>query len=392
MNPGLATRCIHTGGNSDPQGSPHTPLYTTTTFKFPSTAALLEVVEGRKAGALYTRYGLNPTITALEEKLAALEGAEAALAFCSGMAAESALFLTHGRRGVVCLGDAYGGTLELLASQLPLLGIPTHLLLGDELDRLPEILKNGAGLVFFETPTNPALELFDIAAISATAHAHGALVAVDNTFASPVNQNPLALGADFVVHSATKYLGGHSDLTAGALMGSQALLGPVWNWRKNLGQTPAPEIAALLSRSLATLPVRVARQNASAMRIAQAMQAHPGIARVLYPGLPDFPGHELAKRQMHGYGGMLTIEVRGGGVCGNNSATRVADRLRLFALAPSLGGVESLITQPCTTTHHGLSPEERARRGISDAMLRLSVGLEDAEDLIGDLDQALAAP
>ena len=382
----LATRCVHAGEIDDAHGSPHTPIYTTTTFKFPSTAAILDVVEGRRAGALYTRYGLNPTIQALEAKLAAIEGAEAALAFCSGMAAESALFLAHGRKGIVCLGDAYGGTLELIGSQLPELGIPTHLLLGGEIGRLPELLKQGVGLVFFETPTNPGLELFDIAAISDLAHSHGALVAVDNTFASPVNQNPLALGADFVVHSATKYLGGHSDLTAGALMGKKDLVMALWNWRTNLGQTIAPEIAALLARSLRTLAVRVERQNATATKIALAMRAHTQVARVLYPGLPDFPGHELARRQMHGFGGMLTIEIKGGG----ERATEVADALQLFALAPSLGGVESLVTQPCTTTHHGLTPEERARRGISDAMLRLSVGLEDAEDLIADLDQALA--
>ncbi|MDO9224868.1 MAG: aminotransferase class I/II-fold pyridoxal phosphate-dependent enzyme [Pseudomonadota bacterium] len=386
----LATRCVHAGELDDPHGSPHTPIYTTTTFKFPSTAAVLDVVEGRKAGALYTRYGMNPTIQALEEKLAALEDAEAAWAFCSGMAAESALFLTYGRTGIVCLGDAYGGTLELLSTQLPTLGIPGYFLLGDELDALPSLLKRGAGLVFFETPTNPTLEQFDIAAISEIAHAHGAFVAVDNTFASPVNQNPLALGADFVVHSATKYLGGHSDLTAGALMGAKNALVPVWSWRKNLGQTIAPEIAAQLARSLRSLPVRVERQNATAMKLAQAMQSHPGVARVLYPGLPDFPGFDLAKRQMRGFGGMLTIEIKGGGECGKNSATRVADKLKLFALAPSLGGVESLVTQPCTTTHHGLTPEERARRGISDAMLRLSVGLEDADDLIADLERALA--
>ena len=387
MKPDLSTRCVHAGEPDDPHGSPHAPLYTTTTFKFPSTAALLDVVEGRRPGALYTRYGLNPTIQALEEKLAAIEGAEAALAFASGMAAESALFLAHGRKGIVCLGDAYGGTLELLASQLPELGIPTHLLLGEEIGRLADLLQQGAGLVFFETPTNPALELFDIAAVAELAHAHGALVAVDNTFASPVNQNPLALGADLVVHSATKYLGGHSDLSAGALMGRREWVMPVWNWRKNLGQTIAPEIAAQLARSLRTLTVRVARQNESAMKIAEAMRAHPGIERVLYPGLPDFPGHALARRQMRGFGGMLTLEIRGGGA----AATRVADALRLFALAPSLGGVESLVTQPCTTTHHGLAPEERARRGISDAMLRLSVGLEDADDLIADLEQALTA-
>ena len=384
--PALATRAIHGSTLRDAHGSPHLPVYNTTTFAFASTADLLDVVDGRKPGSLYTRYGLNPSLFALEETLASLESAELAWAFCSGMAAETALFLAHGREGIVCIGDAYGGTLELLSSQLPLLGIPTHLILGGELDRLDALLAGGAKLVFFETPTNPALELFDIRAIAELAHAHGARVAVDNTFASPVNQRPLELGADFVIHSATKYLGGHSDLTAGALMGSKELLLPVWNWRKNLGSTIAAETAALLSRSLRTLVVRVRQQNATAQAVAEAMARHPRIARVYYPGLPDFPGHTLAKAQMHGFGGMLSIDVVGTGA----DATRVADRLQLFALAPSLGGAESLVTQPCTTTHHGLTPEERARRGIADSMLRLSIGLEDPADLIADLEQALA--
>jgi cystathionine gamma-synthase len=383
---GLATRCVHAGELVDAHGSPHTPVYTTTTFRFASTAQLVDVVAGRQPGSLYTRYGLNPTIQSLEGKLAALENAELAWAFCSGMAAETALFLAHGRKGIVCLGDAYGGTLELLASQLPLLGIPTYLLLGTELERLEGILQRGVGLVFLETPTNPNLEIFDIGAISALAHRCGALVAVDNTFASPVNQQPLALGADFAVHSCTKYLGGHSDVTAGAIMGRRDLLMPIWNWRKNLGSMIAPEVAAQLARSIRTLPVRVRQQNANAQIVAETMQVHPRISRVLHPGLPDFAGHVLAKAQMSGFGGMLTIEVAGRG----EDATRVADRLKLFALAPSLGGVESLVTQPCTTTHHGLSAEERARRGISDSMLRLSVGLEDVDDLIADLNQALA--
>lgn len=383
---GLSTRTIHGHSFKDAHGSPHLPVYDTTTFAFNSTADLLDVVEGRKSGSLYTRYGLNPSIFAIEEVLARIEGAEMAWSFCSGMAAETALFLTHGREGIVCIGDAYGGTLELLASQLPLLGITTHLILGREVDQLVALLAAGAKLVFFETPTNPTLELLDIRAIAAKAHAYGARVAVDNTFASPVNQRPLELGADFVVHSATKYLGGHSDLTAGALMGSQELLLPVWNWRKNLGSMIAPGTASLLARSLRTLVVRVRQQNESAQRIAEAMRGHPKVSRVYYPGLADFPGHTLAKEQMYGFGGMLTIEVAGSG----EEATRVADRLQIFALAPSLGGAESLVTQPCTTTHHGLTSEERERRGISDAMLRLSVGLEDADDLIADLEQALA--
>lgn len=381
----LDTRCVHAGELKDPQGSPHTPIYNSTTFAFDNTADLLDVVEGRREGNLYTRYGLNPTIRSLETKLATLESAEAALAFSSGMAAEAALFLAHGREGIICIGDAYGGTLELIADQLPLLGIPTHFLLGDKLDQLESILAGGARMVFFETPSNPTLEIFDITAIAEQAHRCDALLVVDNTFASPVNQQPLALGADLVVHSATKYLGGHSDITAGALMGSKVLLDPIWAWRKNLGQMPAPETAALLARSLRTLGVRVRQQNAGAMAVAQAMEANPRVKRVLYPGLDSFPGHALASRQMSGFGGMLTIEVEGDGT----AATAVADRLKLFAIAPSLGGVESLMTQPVTTTHHGLTPEERARRGISDAMLRLSVGLEDVQDLIADLEQAL---
>lgn len=384
-SPGLATRSIHGHSLKDAHGSPHIPIYDTTTFTFETTADILDVVEGRKAGSLYTRYGLNPSIFALEETLAGLEDAEAAWVFSSGMAAETALFLTHGRSGIVCVGDAYGGTMELIADQLPQLGIPTHLILGSELDQLESLLADGARMVFLETPTNPTLEVFDIADIAHRAHAYGAIVAVDNTFASPVNQQPLALGADVVVHSATKYLGGHSDVTAGVLMGSKELLAPVWAWRKNLGSMPAPTTASLLARSLRTLTVRLKQQNASAQRIAEAMDSHPSVERVFYPGLPDFPGHALAQKQMHGFGGMLSLEVKGG----RDAATRTADRLQLFGLAASLGGAESLVTQPCTTTHYGLPPEERTRRGISDALLRLSVGLEDTEDLIADLEQAL---
>lgn len=383
---GLSTRSIHGHSHKDAHGSALLPMYGTTTFTFDSTSELLDVIDGRKPGSLYTRYGMNPTIYAVEETLADLESAEAAWSFCSGMAAVTALFLTHGREGIICIGDAYGGTLELLSSQLPLLGIETHLILESELDQLDDLLATGAKLVFFETPTNPTLNMFDIREISAKAHAHGALVAVDNTFASPVNQRPLELGADIVMHSATKYLGGHSDLTAGALMGPKELLEPIWNWRKNLGSMISPVTASLLDRSLRTLVIRVRQHNESALRVAEAMARHSNVARVFHPGLTAFPGHELAKAQMHGFGGMLSIEVKGGG----ENATRVADRLRLFALAPSLGGAESLVTQPCTTTHHGLPPEERARRGISDAMLRLSVGLEDVEDLIADLEQALS--
>lgn len=381
----LSTLCVHAGEIDDAHGSPHTPLYNTTTFSFKSTADILDVVEGRKAGSLYTRYGLNPSILSLETKLAALEGAEAAWAFCSGMAAEAALFLTHGRKGVVCIGEAYGGTMELISSQLPMLGIPTFMVLGSELQRLPKIMKEGPSLIFMETPSNPTLEVFDIQVIARIAHDNGAYLCVDNTFASPVNQQPLSFGADFVIHSATKYLGGHSDITAGALMGSKELLDPVWNWRKNLGQMPSPEVASLLSRSLRTLPIRVQRQNETSLAVAKAMREHPNVKAVYHPGLSDFRWHHIAKKQMTGFGGMLTIEVKGG----FKDACRVSDALKIFKIAPSLGGAESLTTMPVTTTHHGLTPEDRARRGISDTMIRLSVGLEAADDLIKDISQAL---
>lgn len=383
---GPATRAIHGQQQRDAFGSPHMPIYDTTTFAYPDTAALLEVTEGHRRGPLYSRYGLNPTLFALEETLATLEEAEAAWAFASGMAAISALFLSHGRRGIACLGEVYGGTLSLIEQQLPELGIETHVMPeGHDPDALERLLSSGTGLVYLETPTNPTLQLIDIAAVAKQAHRHGALVAVDATFATPVNQQSLALGADIVVHSATKYLGGHSDLTAGAVMGPARLLEPMWRWRQNLGSTLSPQMASLLSRSLRTLALRIQRHNASAQAIAETLLDHPLIDRVLYPGLPSHPGHSLARRQMKGFGGMLTLEIGGG----RDVATAVADRLALFALAPSLGGVESLVTQPCTTSHADLSAEERTRRGITDGMLRLSVGLEDAEDLLADLHQAL---
>ena len=253
-------------------------------------------------------------------------------------------------------------------------------------NKLEEVLRQGIGLVFFETPTNPTLEVLDIRRICEAAHRAGARVAVDSTFASPVNQQPLALGADFVVHSATKYLGGHSDITAGALMGSKELLAPIWGWRKNLGSMIAPEVASLLMRSLRTLEIRVERQSANAMAVAGAMAGHPRVARVFYPGLAEFPGYVLAKAQMRGFGAMMTVELKGNYA----DAVSVVDHLSLFAIAPSLGGVESLATMPVTTTHHGLASEERARRGITESMIPLSIGLEDAQDLIADLEQALA--
>ncbi len=384
-NQGLSTRCVHTGEINDQFGAPHTPLYNTSTFVFPDTQSLVDVVQGNRPGSLYTRYGMHPNIKTLEAKLAALENAEAALSFGSGMAAEAATFLALGRKGVVCIGDVYGGTFELLDSQLRSLGVPIHFLLGSELDKLEGVLKEDIGLVYFETPTNPTLEIFDIEKISSLAHEYGSLVCIDNTFATPINQNPIALGANIVVHSATKYLGGHSDITAGAVMGRQELINEIIPWRKNLGQVPAPEVASLLCRSIRSLVIRIERQNATAHEVAEALDGLAGIKRVLYPGLTSLEGHEIARKQMNGFGGMLTIEID----ADYETTTRVADQLKLIRIGPSLGGAESLCTQPVTTTHSGLTEEERHRRGITPSMIRFSFGFEDPADLIADIKQAL---
>ncbi|MHB0981056.1 MAG: trans-sulfuration enzyme family protein [Thermoleophilia bacterium] len=383
---GLSTRCVHAGEELDAQGGIHAPLYNHSTFGFHSTADLLDVVEGRKEGNLYTRYGLNPTIRSLERKLADLENGEAAFAFSSGMAAEAATFLAHAQSGdhIVCIGDVYGGTYELLGVNLPGLGIKTTFLLANEAANLASVLTDRTKMVFFETPTNPTLDVIDIAAVARAAKAQGALTVVDNTFATPVNQSPLDLGADLVVHSATKYLGGHSDLTGGAVIGPKELLEPIWLWRKNLGQMIAPEVAFLLSRSIRTLVVRVRAQNAAALQVAEFLAAHPRVVRVNYPGLGG--GSEVARKQMRGFGGMLSFVFDGGA----EETAAVVDRLRIFSIAASLGGVESLATQPITTTHHGMSAEERGRRGIVDGLVRLSCGLEDAADLVDDLARALS--
>ena len=385
--PGLSTRCVHAGEGLDAQGAIHTALYNHSTFGFSSTAELLDVVEGRTEGNLYTRYGLNPTVRSLEKKLADLENGEAALAFASGMAAEAATFFAHAKAGdrIVCIGDVYGGTYELLSANLPEVGIETTFLLADEVGELPSALTDRTRIVFFETPTNPTLDVIDVAAVAEAARAAGALTVVDNTFATPVNQNPLDLGADLVIHSATKYLGGHSDLTGGTVIGSAELLAPIWVWRKNLGQMIAPEVAFLLARSIRSLVVRVRAQNATARAVAGFLAGHPRVRRVNHPGLEGHPGAETARRQMRGFGGMLSFVYDGDA----SETAVVVDGLRVFSIAASLGGVESLVTQPITTTHHGMTPEERSRRGIVDGMVRVSCGLEDAEDLMADLEQAL---
>ncbi len=385
-NGSFSTRCIHAAEINDQYGSPHAPLYDTTTFSFASTEKMLDVIEGREPGFLYTRYGSNPSIAAVEVKLASIERAEGAIAFSSGMAAISSTLLAHGQRGIICLGEVYGGTWEFMSLQLKALGLKVAFVAAEDWEGLGNHLSQGLELVYFETPSNPLLQIIDIERVCKLAHQHNAIVAIDSTFATPVNQQALAIGADIVIHSATKYLGGHSDLTGGMVAASQVMLEPLKIWRKNLGQCMAPETAHLLARSLATLEVRVKQQNTSALRIAKTLQQHPAIEQVYYPGLESFAGHDIAKRQMSGFGGMLSIAVRGGA----SAAVKLVDALELFAIAPSLGGVESLVSQPSLTSHRDLSVSLRAEKGIGDNLIRLSIGLEDPEDIENDLLQALA--
>jgi cystathionine beta-lyase/cystathionine gamma-synthase len=383
----LGTRCVHAGRAEDAYGAPRTPIYNTTTFAFSSTEALTAAAETADTEPVYTRYGGNPSLLAVERQIADLENGEQGLLFSAGMAAISAVCLAHGNRGVVCIGNAYGGTLGLIANRLAELGWRGTTLDCQAWEALDAELAAGCGLVILETPTNPDLTVQDIQAIAERVHRGGGLLAIDNTFATPVNQTPLRLGADLVMHSATKFLGGHSDLTAGAVVANGDLLGPVLDWRATLGQAPAPETAALLGRSLQTLAVRMERHNANAQRVAEAMAGDSRVRGVAYPGLPGTDNHRVAVRQMAGFGGMVTLALDADG----RSTTAVADQLRLFLNAPSLGGVESLVTQPGRTSHADLTAAEREARGIGDNLLRLSVGIEDAEDLITDLKDALSA-
>ena len=383
---GTSTRIIHNRRSHKDCNSPFTPIYNTTNFIFDDTQELLDVIDGKKEGYLYTRWGANPTILELEQGLATIEQAERALAFTAGMAAISSTIFAHGTNGDVCLGDLYGGTQAFLNNHLALLGVKVTYLRYEQIDELSTHLIPGT-VLYCETPANPTLRLLDLKALANIAHPHPALLVADNTFATPINQQPLTLGADIVIHSASKYLGGHSDLTAGAVMASQALIEPIAAWRKNLGQMIAPDTAALLSRSLRTLPLRMKEHNNNALALAQAMQQHPKISGVLYPGLPSNPDYKLACSQMNGFGGMVTIEIKGG----RQAAETVANNLKIFLLATSLGGVESLVSQPVATSHHAISAEERTKQGITDGMLRLSVGVEDVADLIADIEQALAS-
>jgi len=375
---GFQTRAIHAGQEPDTAtGAVVVPIYQTSTYK-------QDGVGGLRGGYEYSR-SANPTRTALEQCLAALESGSHGLAFASGLAAETALIVALCGPGdhVLIPNDAYGGTYRLFARVLERWGLSyTPVWLGD-IDQVRAAIRPRTRLIWCETPTNPLLGIADIAALAGLAHEHEALLAVDNTFATPYLQQPLALGADVVVHSTTKYIGGHSDVVGGALVVADAALAEALTFQQNaLGGVPGPFDSWLVLRGAKTLGVRMDRHCENAERIVEVLVGHPSVDRVLYPGLPDSPGYEVAGKQMSGYGGMVSFTVRGG----EEQALRVCERTELFILGESLGGVESLIEHPGRMTHASAagSPLE-----VPADLVRLSVGIETADDLVADLRQAL---
>ncbi|GIX50681.1 MAG: methionine gamma-lyase [Limisphaera sp.] len=373
---GFSTRCVHAGTYLDPvTGGACTPIFRSTAHRFPHPT-------GRN---IYPRYFNTPNQQVVARKVAALEGAEEGLVFASGMAAITTLLAAYLRSGdhAVFQADLYGGTWELVSQQLPRWGISFSLARTEA--EIRNACRPETRLIYVESPSNPLLRCLDLAAVAAFARSRGIPTAIDNTFATPFNQNPIALGLDLVVHSATKYLNGHSDVNAGVVVGRRTAIEQLRQVATLHGGMLDAEVCARLERGLKTLALRMERHNENALRLARFLQTHPAVAQVHYPGLPEHPDHAVARRQMRGFGGMLSFELRR-----PEAVDRLLDRLRLILPALSLGGVESLICVPARTSHRRLSPEERHQLGITDTLVRLSVGIEDAEDLMADLDQALA--
>lgn len=388
--PGFATRAIHAGYEGDASGALTPPVHLTSTFVFDDVAQGAARFAGDQPGHVYSRIS-NPTVEVLEKRLAALEGAEAAIATASGMGAISALLWTLLRPGdeIVVHRTVYGCTWSFLHHGLARFGVRVrHADLSDAA-LLDAAIGPSTRLVYCETPANPTNELVDLAALAERARARGARLVVDNTYATPALTRPISLGADFVVHSATKYLGGHGDLVAGMVAGRTDDIAEVrmLGLKDLTGAVMSPFTAHLVMRGIKTLELRMERHSASAMEIAQWLESVPGVARVHYPGLPSFAQHALACRQMAGFGGMIAFELAGGLQAGID----LMNSVRLIRRAVSLGDAESLVQHPASMTHSTMTPEERAQHGISDGLVRLSVGLETVEDLIADLDRALRA-
>jgi cystathionine beta-lyase/cystathionine gamma-synthase len=382
-----ATHCVHAGEERHGQSvALTTPITQTSVFVVPGLAELRHYAEGDRDIYLYSRYG-TPTVKAAEDKIAALEGAEAAVITSSGMSAILIAALATCQAGdeIVSMLDIYGGTVKLFEDVLGRCGIKSRFITYRDLGKAERYFSRNTRMLFLETPTNPTLRCADITALSETAHHYKATVVVDNTFATPVLQKPLALGADLVMHSATKYLGGHSDLTAGALAGSEKWIDRARELMILTGSCLDPGCAYLLLRGLKTLQLRVDRACRNAAAVADALQKHPKVLRLYYPGLPNHEDHALAARQMKDYGMMVSFELRGG----EPAVDRFIKKLKLWYLATSLGGVESILSYPKLSSHIGLSAKRLKLLGVTDSTLRLSVGIEDAKDLISDLESAL---
>ena len=366
--------------------STQVPVVHSVSFAYKDIDTWQKVALGQEPGHIYSR-NTNPTVRAFEDKVKTLEGAQAATSFASGMAAISntlATFVQPGDR-IVSIKDSYGGTNVIFNEFLPPLGIDVALCeTGDYVQLEAEIAK-GCRLLYLETPTNPTIKITDIERLAAKAHAVGALVVVDNTFATPINQLPLELGADIVLHSASKYLGGHADALGGVICGSHELVEKVYHYREINGATLAPMDAYSLLRGMKTLKLRVERHNSNAMAIAHYLQSHPMVDQVNYPGLESHPGHDIAKQQMFGFGGMLSFSVKGG----LEAIKLFLPKLQFAHMAANLGCVETVVGPPVTTSHVECSAQERAAAGIPEGLVRYSAGIEDIEDLIADLEQAL---
>lgn len=383
----MATRAVWAGeGESLAQGATQVPVVYSAAYGYPDVEHWLDVAAGRSPGHIYSR-NTNPTVSAFEEKVRALEDAEACTSFATGMAAISnALFalLSPGDR-IVSVKDTYGGTTKILTEFLPRFHVSVQLCDTVDHDGIEAAIRQGCRVVYLETPTNPTLKVMDIARLARAGHDRGAIVIVDNTFATPINQNPLTLGADLVVHSATKFLGGHADALGGVICGTRGLIRQIYHYREITGASLDPMAAYLLIRGIKTLHLRVRQQNESALAIARWLSTHPAVDAVFYPGLDSHPQHEVARRQMRGFGGVLSFMLRGG----FEQVRRVLPRLRLAHRAANLGAVETIAGVPATTSHVECTAEEREAMGIPQGLIRYSVGIEDAADLVADLSQAL---
>ena len=376
------------GGEQQPQayGAAQVPIVQSAPFAYPDMAHWRAVIDGQAPGDIYSR-NTNPTVAVFEEKARLLEGAEAATSFASGMAAISNTLFAILRAGdrVVSIKDAYGATSRIFLELLEPMGVTVTLVDTEDAAQLDATVRAGCRLVYVETPTNPTLKIVDLARLAAAAKSVGALLVVDNTFATPINQLPIMLGADLVVHSATKFLGGHDDAIGGVLVGRRDLVTKVFRYREITGAALAPFAAYLLLRGMKTLDLRVRRQNETALAIAQHLERDGRIARVFYPGLASHPAHGVAKTQMNGFGGVLSFELSGG----EAAALNLLDALQLVHRGASLGSVNTLAGLPGTTSHVEVTPEDRAALGIPEALVRYSCGIEDAADLVHDLDRAL---